>query len=151
MRLYNNTFHFLGTLVRELRRDALVPRTLADPFLYLAVPPEAVVGPAVLFRGSFRPDAALAPSFALAAFLYGLLFALLFLVGLRRRRGLVAAHSFLLSSDARSDAGMQSAAVIDASCRLMLAVPRTARHSDEIDAVMLAVPAVPEMQCGRSN
>ena len=104
MRLYNNTFDLLGPLVRELGRDALVPTPLADPFLYVAVPAEAVVGPAVLFRGAFRPDAALAPSFTLAAFLYGLLFALLFFVGLRRRRGLVPAHSFFLWSDARSDA-----------------------------------------------
>ena len=108
MRLYNNTFHFLGTLVRELRRDALVPTPLADPLLDLAVPPEAVVGLAVLFRGAFRPYAALAPSFTLAALLYWFFaLALLFFVGLRRRRGLVAAHSFLLSSDARSDAALE--------------------------------------------
>ena len=93
MRLYNNTFDLLGPLVRELGRDALVPTPLADPFLYVAVPAEAVVGPAVLFRGAFRPDAALAPSFTLAAFLYGFFaLALLFFVGLRRRRGLVATH-----------------------------------------------------------
>ena len=108
MRLYNNTFDLLGPLVRELGRDALVPTPLADPFLYVAVPAEAVVGPAVLFRGAFRPDAALAPSFALAALLYWFLaLAFFLLVGLRRRRGLVPAHSFLLSSDARSTAGMQ--------------------------------------------
>ena len=108
MRLYNNTFDLLGPLVRELGRDALVPTPLADPFLYVAVPAEAVVGPAVLFRGPFRPDAALAPSFTLAAFCYWFFaLALLFFVGLRRRRGLVAAHSFLLSSDARSDAALE--------------------------------------------
>ena len=108
MRLYNNTFDLLGPLVRELGRDALVPTPLADPFLHLAVPPEAVVGLAVFFGGSFRPYAALAPSFTLAALLYGLLaLALLLLVGLRRRWGLVAPHSFFLSSDARSDAVLQ--------------------------------------------
>ena len=118
MRLYNNTFDLLGPLVRELGRDALVPTPLADPFLYVAVPAEAVVGPAVLFGGPLRPDAALAPSFALAAFLYGF-FALAFflLVGLRRRRGLVAAHSFFLRSDARSNAVML--AVVVQAQRLM--------------------------------
>ena len=49
MRLYNNTFDLLGPLVRELGCDALVPTPFADPFLYLAVPPKAVVGLAVLF------------------------------------------------------------------------------------------------------
>ena len=105
MRLYNNTFDLLGPLVRELGRDALVPTPLADPFLYVAVPAEAVVGPAVLFRGAFRPDAALAAALAFAAFLYWFFsLALLFFVGLRGRRGLVPAHSFFLWSDARSDA-----------------------------------------------
>ena len=46
----------------------LVRTVVADPLLYLAVPPKAVVGLAVLLRGAFRPDAALAPSFTLAAF-----------------------------------------------------------------------------------
>ena len=93
MRLHNKSFHFLGPLVREFGRDALVATPLADPFLHLAVPAETVVGPAVLFGGAFRPDAALAPSFALAAFLYWF-FALSFflLVGLGRRRGLVPTH-----------------------------------------------------------
>ena len=108
MRLHNKSFHFLGPLVRELGGDALVPAPFADPLLLVAVPAEAVVGPAVLFGGAFRPDAALATSFTLATFCYWFFaLALLFFVGLRRRRGLVAAHSFLLSSDARSDAALE--------------------------------------------
>ena len=135
MRLYNNTFDLLGPLVRELGRDALVPTPLADPFLYLAVPPEAVVGPAVLFRGSFRPDAALAPSFALAALLYWLLaLALLFFVGLRGRRGLVAAHSFFLSSDARSDAVLRR-------CGSMLGVAVRAARTQRLKVAVIAVIA----------
>ena len=117
MRLHNKSFHFLGPLVRELGGDALVPRTLSDPFLYVAVPSKTVVGPAVLFGGAFRSQTTFAPSFALAALLYGLLFAFLFLVGLRRRRGLVAAHSFFLRSDARSNAVML--AVVVQAQRLM--------------------------------
>ena len=93
MRLHNKSFHFLGPLVRELGGDALVPAPFADPLLLVAVPAEAVVGPAVLFGGAFRPDAALAPSFALAALLYWFLaLAFFLLVGLRRRRGLVPTH-----------------------------------------------------------
>ena len=108
MRLQGQTLHFLGALVGQFGGDALVPAPFADPFLNLAVPPKAVVGLAVLFGGAFRPYAALAPSFALAALLYGFFaLALLFFVGLRRRRGLVAAHSFFLSSDARSDAVLE--------------------------------------------
>ena len=112
MRFQGQTLHFLGPLVGQFGGDALVPAPFADPLLHLAVPPEAVVGLAVFFGGSFRPYAALAPSFALAALCYWFFaLAFFFLVGLRRRRGLVAAHSFVLWSDARSDAVLQHTAI----------------------------------------
>ena len=111
MRFQGQTLHFLGPLVGQFGGDALVPAPFADPFLHLAVPAEAVVGLAVFFGGSFRPYAALAPSFALAAFLYWLLaLAFFLLVGLRGRRGLVAAHRLALS---RQRCAQRCSAAID--------------------------------------
>ena len=142
MRFQGQTLHFLGPLVRELGRYSLISTPLADPLLLVAVPPKAVVGPAVLFRGAFRPDAALAPSFTLAALLYWFLaLAFFLLVGLGRRRGLVPAHSFFLVSD-RAAMRCCGEAVIDASFS-----GARSRYGERLkDAVMLL--AVPAMQYG---
>ena len=94
-----------------------VPTPFADPLLHVAVPAEAVVGLAVLFRGAFRPYAALLHFHTFAALLYWFFALALLFCRPWTAAGACPTHSFFLCSDARSDAVML--AVVVQAQRLM--------------------------------